>query len=237
MNKKNKFLSAFVAMMVFASLALSGCSIFSRKPAYSIQDAIAYMENRYDDTFTYLEDYDDHQPTGGSYDLYLKSKKFPDQKVYLRIIRSGDGFRYVDNYIAVKYYDETRDAIEEIATSVYESNFNLLCEPGPSKAMSSEHDPDMSLQEFWLTKEADLTCCLKIAPEYGDTNAEAELDQIEDLIKEKKMCIRFSIYYTKDQDFYEATKNRDAKWNEYSTHMLIGIGPDMKTEVKTLSQK
>ncbi|MBO4495980.1 MAG: hypothetical protein J5752_09015 [Clostridiales bacterium] len=232
MNTKNKLLSAIVAVMVLASLALSGCSIFSKKPAYSVKDAIAYMEDRYDDTFTYLEDYDDHQPTGGSYDLYLKSKKFPDEKVYLRIIRSGDGFRYVDNYIAIKYCDETREAIEEIATTVYGNNFNLLCDPGPSTALSAEKDPDMSLQEFWLTKEADLACCLKIAPEYGDTNSEAELDQIEELIKEKKMCIRFSIYYTKDQDFYEATKKIDAKWNEYSTHMLIGIGPDMKTEIK-----
>ncbi len=235
MDMRNKLLSVFVVVMVLGSLALSGCSIFSKKPSYSVKDAIAYMEDRYDDKFTYFEDYDDHQPTGASYDLYLKSRKYPDEKVYLRIIRNGNGFRYVDNYISVKYYDETREAIEDIAAAVYGNEFNLIYDPGVSSAMSSTCDPNMSLEEFWLEREADLSCCLKIDPDHGEANSEAELDRIEELIKEKKISIRFSIYYTVDQDFYEDTKNSTAKWNEYSTHMIIGIGPDMKTEIKKRS--
>lgn len=227
-----KMAAALMSVVFLSCFLMTGCFFFQRGPKYSIPDAIKFMEERYDDTFTYLEDYDDHQPTGASYDLYLKSKKYPDQKVYIRIIRNGDGFRYVDNYISVQYYEETRNALEEIARSVFGENFNLIYKLGTSSAQGSTYDPDMTLEEYWLTSEPDIACCLKIAPEYSDENWAVELDQLEELIKEKKICVRYSIYYCKVQSFYEETNKTDAKSGEFSVHSMIAVGADMQTEIK-----
>lgn len=230
MNKKYRMPAVLLLVCLLSSICLCGCR---RGPKFSVDDTLKHLKDRYGEKFSYVEDYDAHQPSGGGYEFYVSCEKIPNQKIYVKVIRDGQGFRYADNYLAAKYYTETEAALREMAQAVYGSDAHLVFKLTKGMDIAdSDVDPGITLEQFWTTKQAGLSCCLKIAPGHGIANKDAELDALEKLIKEKKMHVRFSIYYVTNDTAY-TNDSTSLSYKDFEEHALLSIGEDFKTTSKT----
>ncbi len=230
MNKNHYRMPAVLLLVcLLSSMCFCGCRKGSQ---FSVDDTLKHLKDRYGEEFTYVEDYDAFQPAGGGYEFYVSCKSIPDQKIYVKVIRDGQGFRYVDNYLAAKYFADTETAIRKLAEAVYGSDINLIFRLTKNMAVAdSDVDPDMTLQDFWTNEKFDLSCCVKIKPDQGLEKKDAKLDILEKLIKAAKMYVRFSIYYMNSETAYINDSTSPAA-KDYDEHAILEIGEGLETKMK-----
>lgn len=81
---------------------------------------VSYLEDKYDETFSYIE------PTGGqiggtSSEAWLKSTRFPDERILAARYMGADGkYRFYDNYMAILLHDDAETVIKEILNGVFD---------------------------------------------------------------------------------------------------------------------
>lgn len=234
MKKYVKYTVVMLLVVLFSGILNTGC-LFSGKK-FSADDAIKYMKGRYGEEFTYVSDFDDHQPTSSSYELYLKCDKYPEQNIYVKVIRSGEDFRYVDSFISVKYEKQTLDLLEGMAKDVYGPDCRVIYNCGKNSELSENIDPNISFEDYLQIREMDLSCCLKIAPGHQIENKDQDLDKLEQSIKEKRFYVRYSIYYAADTETYE-NDDKNPPIDKVRNHALLGIGDGYETQIKSWSQE
>lgn len=90
-----------------------------------INNMVQYMNEKYpDDTFNYKG------PFGGgagssTKTIVVSSKKYPDANIYVRH-QFSEGDIYTDNYLGIKYTEQTKSAIKEVFDSVLSYDYLLF---------------------------------------------------------------------------------------------------------------
>lgn len=80
--------------------------------------ALAYMEQKYGEKFEYSAPYGNSMT--GTHQLLVKCDKFPEQNILVRIENyKREDKIFLDNYLAVKYHDDTTDFLLNCAKQVF----------------------------------------------------------------------------------------------------------------------
>lgn len=130
-----------ISLVLILLLGVAGC-MFRKSKA---EAAIEYMENKYDDTFTFT-----HYMAGDpkSY-VILKSEKFPDANVQVNGYSLKDGeYEFWDNYVYCKYEDETRDFLENFFECVFECEVKINYDIGYGYISKDDLTDNTTFDEF-----------------------------------------------------------------------------------------
>ena len=128
-------------MVIFLMIGVCGCMVFDRDTSIEEQ-MIAKMNEKYsDDTFEYKS------PFGGgagvdSKTIIVSSQKYPGKDIYVRYM---DG-EYTDNYLSVKYQEQTENLIRNTLNNVLECDYLLIYEPNRYACPNS--NGEISFEEY-----------------------------------------------------------------------------------------
>ena len=137
-------------------VCLGGCAgnLFgaSGSSGDATEKMIAYLDNKYDDTFTYSE------PFGGGIgattkQIYVKSKKFPKANVWAEYSDEDGKEVFSDNYVSVKYEDNVRSLLQHMLNSVAGCDVLLWYDIG-SKGWPNHFTDKTTLSEYISSVDA-----------------------------------------------------------------------------------
>lgn len=135
--------------------------------------ALAYLEEKYGEPFSYSAPYGDSMT--GTRSLLTTCKSFPEQQILVQV----EGFKtdnkiFLDNYLAVKYQGRTIDFLNTCVSGFYPSanvfyNAPLVCQSPDLRA-------DASFEDFLADGRAELIVMLEVkASEFTSTELLNEL--------------------------------------------------------------
>lgn len=162
-------IAVFLVLLIAVSTA--GCAArINPKGA-----AIKYLNDKYDDTFTYYQTYGGKSFLESEKPLKIvcTSEKYPD--MYVTAQYSLDRKTIQDNYISVKYSQQLDEKVSEILTSAFpqmEYYFTSFAED-TINASFCDFAPDTSFEEYLAKSGETFSVCLNY------TNGEIDLEQIQ----------------------------------------------------------
>lgn len=155
-----------IVMILFGAFSLGGinCStindllslgktVFAQKePRQNINEsALEYMEQKYGEKFEFVAPWGDSMT--GNHELIVSCESLPDKDIIVKIsnYRSEDKV-YQDNYVAVKYCEETAEFLGQCANEVYGDS--KVYYSVARRALSPELPADASFEEYLADEEA-----------------------------------------------------------------------------------
>lgn len=202
-----------IFLIVVLMIGANGCMGIGR---ISIVDKmIAYMNEKYpDDVFVYKE------PFGGGAGISTKkiivsSEKYPDADIYVMCVKNEDGtYKYSDNYLGVKYNDQTVEMIKDILTTAFGTDFFLSYNVS-MYGHPQEYSADTTFEEYIDDAASDIGFLAVIGDSYQISNKEELVSQLEKLFSEKGMCCNFSVIYFDNSSEEYKTLERGMELSEY----------------------
>jgi len=142
-------------LVIMISVLLFGCCTMNIN-----DEALAYMEQKYGERFEYSQSYGDSM--SGTYELLATCESFPDQKILVQIenYRKRFGRVFRDNYIAVKYRQETIDFIQDCTVEVFgEANIHYNVR---SNVLSCDLSENATFYEYLADMRVPLSFTIRI---------------------------------------------------------------------------
>ena len=148
-----------VAILILAMLAgMSGCA--KKPPEKSIDtQALEYMEQKYGEKFEYAYPYGDSMT--GTHQLLVTCDSYPDQLILVSIENyRTDNKVFLDNFIAVKYRDQTVDFIRTCSNQIFGET--VVFYKVDAQALSPEITVDATFEEFLADTRVPLNILLEV---------------------------------------------------------------------------
>ena len=145
------------------TIGASGCMFIKTKEM--IDGMVTYLNDKYDDYFTYKE------PFGGgtgvkNVQIIVNSAKIPDQDIWMEYQQKEDVEIYADNYVYVKYANETTKLIEEILTTATGCNVIVSYGVGLSGVVNSFTN-ETTFLEFISSDESNIGFVAVVSKEFN----------------------------------------------------------------------
>lgn len=115
-----KFLQklGILSLVIIISLAVSGCMGNNNNSKDINTQALEYMEKKYGEKFEYSAPYGNSMT--GTHQLLVKCASFPNQDILVQIENyRKDNKIFSDNYLAVKYRNDTIEFIQKCANKQF----------------------------------------------------------------------------------------------------------------------
>jgi hypothetical protein len=188
-------LNTLVVLVVV--LLLGGVGCMRKNPTQNINAvALAYMEQRYGEKFEYVAPWGNSM--SGTHELLVECVSLPGQKILVQVenYKKADKL-FLDNYLAVKYYQETVDFIRDSATSEYASVsvFYDVFKDG----LSPELSPDATFAEF--LSDPRLQFAITIEVKASDFVSEDQTEKIAELIAKYGTHYWLSVVFVEDSQY------------------------------------
>lgn len=160
----------------------------------SLQDKMMnYINEKYDDSFTFLNTYGGR--IGADYHkIIVSSEKYPNKEIVVTCYVSDDGETYSDNYLSIKYEDDTRACIEEMIKSLYGENCFIYYRPN-LLSMPSGASNDMSFDEYIGKATSGISFTAIVNVENAEVSKEAELESLKKALHNAGLCCSGTIYF------------------------------------------
>jgi hypothetical protein len=124
-----------------------------------------YINGRYDDTFTFIERKNFTNSTATSRQILVRSERFPDEYITVRI-GTRDGVEFLsDDYLYFVYREQTTAFLEELLADVFEHDFKLFYEDTPSAGVRVL-PADATFEEYISNEASSIGFVAVIAPGY-----------------------------------------------------------------------
>lgn len=230
-NKITKVIYLFFSIVIM--MGVYGCM---RQPGLSVDDCLEYMKTKYNGDFTYLEPYDNFQPTARALKIYVQSDQYPDSKILVVEERDYDeNILFHDNFVAIKYEQDTGELLTNIATQVY----------GECRVMYSVHRhgqegvlPDYfnnstTFADYIADRKSTITFSVLLPPEHSIQDKDREInDFYEECCENKIICI-MAVYYVNDLDMYQSMDSepvmmQSGEW--YDAHGVLMMDAEFGTQ-------
>jgi len=163
-KKSNKKLVIIIIAIILALLLIGGLlSVYigsSSKSSKNINEiGIEYIEEKYDEKCDYGLPYGDS--ITGTHQLLIKCAGFPDQNILVRIDNyKKDNKIFSDNYLAVKYRDDTIELIRGYAKKIFgEANVFYYVD---YQALSNELSATATFNDFISNKSTPLNIDIEV---------------------------------------------------------------------------
>ena len=184
-------------------IGVNGCMRIG-KP--SIEDKmVAYMNEKYpNDVFAYKG------PFGGGAGISTKkiivsSENYPDADIYVMCVKNDDGsYKYSDNYLGVKYSEQTEELIRNILTAAFGADFFLSYDVS-MYGHPKDYSAYTTFEEYIDDAASDIGFMAVIGDSYQLLDKEELVSQLEKLFSQNVMCCNFSvIYFDNSSEEYKA---------------------------------
>lgn len=168
-----------------------------RYPKDNINEvALEYMQQKYGEEFEYYAPFGDSMT--GTHQLLVKCDSFPDQSILVSIknYRKDDRV-FLDNYLAVKYHDDTERLLKEWAEQVFtEANvfFDVTDQPLPA-----ELPVNATLEEFLSDTTVPLTFLVEVDKDHF--TSKDQIRQLIELISEYESRYYLSVLVVENDEF------------------------------------
>lgn len=130
--------------ILFIIVLLGGCGLMSREPSFR-EAALNHLEQRYGGSFEFYRD------TGSSFNhpgerRMLFRRPSSDEDIFVSARRGDDGFEISDNYVAVKYREDTINFVKSIADEIFGSS--AVFYTVPNRSFSQELTAESTFEEY-----------------------------------------------------------------------------------------
>lgn len=202
-----RILGAF--FLLFIAFVTGEFSLLKRrKNKLSVKACLSYMKNKYGIEFKPIED-KDAELTFSMLKFSVETEGYPGEKIAVmeERLNNGDTLLFHDNFIAVKYRQETKNMAEKLAFDVFEKcrvlyNVDDRCLP-------DEFGEETTFEEFISRRASHLSIDVLLPPEHSAENKEEELKLLEQVcIKNHFVCV-CNVFYSDDEDVY---RNSNFEW-------------------------
>lgn len=122
---------------------------------------------------------------------------------YLCTIPNGDTIIFHDNYVAVKYQQETKNLAEKMAADVF-GECKVLYTVDNTSVLPDEFDNTTTFEEFTSEGASQIAVYVMIPPEHSAQEKEKELKQLEQIWIENRFVGFCSLYYFSDAEAYQS---------------------------------
>ena len=196
-KKRRSFGVILTACVLTGMLVLSGCeSIWCRNATGA---ALDYLEQRYGQEFVYSG------PWGVGY-TNLSVKQFlarpveEQRDVLVRAAYEDDGYTFQDNYLAVKYEGEMRQALQQAAESAFETA--CVFYEAATIALSSELPADATFAQYSQDDSSSIIATVAV-PECQDGQGRTET--LEEALKKAGIHGLIRLVVLSQEQFDSAT--------------------------------
>ena len=178
------------------TIGASGCMFMKTKD--NINDMVTHMNEKYDDYFTYKE------PFGGgngakSIQIIVSSTKIPDQDIWVEYQQKDGVEIYADNYVYVKYANETTELIEEILTRATGCDVIVSYGVGLSGNVNSFTN-ETTLIEFISSNESNIGFVAVVSKEFTLDKATLEENLRKEFASTKMIVDIGQIYFAQNDE-------------------------------------
>lgn len=195
---------------------LSSCT----KNKLSVDDCLSYMNEKYNSEFTYIED-DRADQTAKTLKIFVQNESYPDGNIFVEEELTNDGIRFHDNYIAVKYQQETKELLEEIASGQF-GECRVIYTANASLFQPDEYDNSTTFEEFISHKTSKIYASVLLPPEHTDQDKEQEMQQLEQKCIEHHFVLTCDLYYVDDAEAYLNIGSNSDAMNNMQWHKANG---------------
>lgn len=172
-----------------------------RMTKWSVDDCLEYMNNKYGEEFTFVEENPQRQATYRSLEILVKTDSYPGKKILVVEETGSDYKKFHDNYVAVKYEQQTADLLNDIASQVYGECRVIYTVY--NNFLPDSFDGTTTFSEYISERYSRITFKLLIPPEHGIDNKEKELEQLYNKFCDNKLIGSVEIFYTNDREKYQ----------------------------------
>lgn len=189
-------------LMLVILLGGSGC-MFIRNLR---QEMLDYMNEKYDDTFTFVEE------TGGGVssrrnNILVSSERFPNARILVSHYQKTDTEeeRFSDNYIAFVYEEEVRLALTKATQSVY-GDCRVFHRPAPMP-LGSDVGPETTLAEY-LGDSASHLSAVVFVEDAQEEDRNVLLETFRRELQEQGISLGVTLLYVDPAELPEITDDR-----------------------------
>lgn len=164
-------------LLAVLSSGMTGCMQKEPRRQKSSEAALEYMEQKYGEEFEFVQPWGNSM--SGNHELIVTCESLAGERILVKISNYKDEDRvFQDNYLAVKYHEETVDFLSQCANEVF----------GDSKvyydvakiALSADLSADASFEEYFADEEGQISAY--IAVRASSFTAEEQAEKVTDPI-------------------------------------------------------
>jgi len=217
---------SILILSVILMMGVSGCMNTGRNEKENIginkaktihEKMLAYMNERYDDTFTFDSSF------GGSVgidstQITVKSDKYPDEKIWVEyVVENGEEY-YYDNYIDYKYENETKEYLLAIMCEVFNGSDVVVEYNVDSGGTRNEYDKSITFEQYIKGESTPIVFSAYIDTEIREQDKERVIDLITAKFVDKlEMKVVGKIYFEKSENsLFFITNDEGIKTQKWS---------------------
>ena len=158
------------------------------------------MKEKYGTDFTLVEK---GELTSSTLEIYVESPEYKGEKILVMEERLNKGEKLIfhDNFLCVKYHEQTKKMAEKMAEEVY-GECKVLCEVNNFNVQPDEFDNTTTFEEFCSKRESRIWVEILLPADHSLSDKENELKQLEQLCLENRFACICDVYYADDADAY-----------------------------------
>ena len=200
LKKTAIFSLCFITMMT----AMSGCS---QKNILSVNDCLSYMKDKYGIEFTLLDDNGINEVTSSVLEIYVQCSEYPGKRILVmeERLNNGESVVFHDNFLIVKYNEQTKATAKQFASEVY-GECKVVCEISASSVQPDEFDSTTTFEEFCAVRGSDIWFEVLLPTDHSDSDKENELKKLEQKCIDNRFACICDVYYMSNADAYNNIK-------------------------------
>ena len=176
MIKSKSIAKAFCSAALCSVILISGMTGCMQKNRLSVNDCLSYMKDKYGIDFTLLDDNGINEVTSSVLEIYVVCPEYPEQKILVmeERLNGGESLVFHDNFLCVKYHEQTKAMAEQMAAEVY-GDCRVICEVDASDVHPDEFDSTTTFEEFRAIRASNIWFEILLPADHSDSDKENQL--------------------------------------------------------------
>lgn len=223
-----------ICLMMSTILMIGVCGCM-KKSNLSVDACLNYMKSKYGEEFTYIEPYDESQPTSKTLKIFVESERFPGAKILVIEENVENNIVWHDNYVAVKYEEDVAELFNAIATDVY-GECRILYFVDDFFYLSDSFDNETSFTEYTSKQSSNISVSVLLPPDHDYAQKEQELQLVYQKLCENSMVCTVNVFYVNNQDKYNALESSEdmmleSGWYDAKGQLIIDDDYSIESEI------
>ena len=197
MKNRNVLQKIGIIVLCFMTMttAMSGCS----PKSWVAGDFLSYMNDKYGMDFTFVEDTYYHSRSEDT--IYVECSEYPGEKIFVGrdSLNGGKEIAYHDNFVAIKYKQQTKELAEKMASDVL-GECRVLHDPYDNSFQPDEFDNSTTFEEFVSRAPSKIDIYILLPPDH--TADEKDLKKLEAEWIKNHFVSYCCMYYITDEEAY-----------------------------------
>jgi len=170
---------------------------------------VAYMNERYDDTFTFEILLNIGRETRK---ISVLSKKFPEDKIRVLYWKTDEGEFFNDDYHHFLFKQQTITKLNEVLTEAFEHDFKMFYNSNIYVGIITM-PADITFKEYIANKSSQINFNAVLAPGYDFSDQDAVVNKLRNTLTSHNIKIlSASIIFSDDEDEYESLDRSKYSW-------------------------